>query len=174
VVRISKGPTLLHCQESPENWFEDFGEGALVNGRCHIELDPLFLETVTIDEQNPMKVFVELSGRCHDTYVERGTTGFDVVGQDDGTSAAGFCYRVVSKRKGYEAKRLDYCKAAETDAYLYPELREREMGGVGSRQSPVDRPAAHAAGGSKHWISTEVVPSAPTAESRESTAASAE
>ncbi|MBN1423775.1 hypothetical protein JXA88_04390, partial [Candidatus Fermentibacteria bacterium] len=59
VVKTSKGPTLMYCQESPENWFEDFGEGQLMNGRCHIELDPLFLETVTIDRANPMKVFLQ-------------------------------------------------------------------------------------------------------------------
>ena len=124
VVKTSKGPTLMYCQESPENWFEDFGEGHLVNGRCHITLDPMFLETVTINAENPMKVFVELSGKCRGIYVERGATGFDVIEQDDGTSTVGFCYRVVAKRQGFEAKRLDLCEAARTDSYLYPELRE--------------------------------------------------
>ena len=133
VVKTSQGPTLLYCQESPENWFEDFGEGRLVNGRCHIELDPLFLETVTIDDANPMKVFVTLNGRCRWVYVERGSTGFDVIEQDDGTSNVGFCYRVVAKRKGFEDKRLDYCTAAQTDSYLYPELREKEIGERGVR-----------------------------------------
>lgn len=28
---------------------------------------------------------------------------------------------------GFEQKRLDYCKAAETDSYLFPELREKEQ-----------------------------------------------
>jgi hypothetical protein len=116
----------MHCQESPENWFEDFGEGRLVNGRCHIALDPLFMETVAIDEQNPMKVFVELGRRCRGVFVERGLTDFDVIEQDDGTSTVPFCYRVVAKRKGVESKRLDYCKAAERDSYLYPQLREQE------------------------------------------------
>jgi len=127
VVKTSQGPTLMYCQESPENWFEDFGEGQLVNGRCHIELDPLFLETVTIDGQNPMHVFIQPKGRCHGTFVETGTTGFDVSEQEDGTSNIAFSYRVVAKRKGFENKRLDYCKAAETDSYLYPELREKEL-----------------------------------------------
>ena len=34
---------------------------------------------------------------------------------------------MITKRKGFEDKRLDYCKAAETDSYLYPELREEEL-----------------------------------------------
>jgi hypothetical protein len=123
VVKTSQGPTLMYCQESPENWFEDFGEGQLVNGRAHIELDPLFLETVTIDAENPMEVFIQLRDDCRGVYVKAGSSGFDVVELQDGMSDAEFSYRVMAKRRGFESKRLDYCAAAETDSYLYPELR---------------------------------------------------
>jgi hypothetical protein len=126
VVETSQGPTLLYCQESPENWFEDFGEGQLVNGRIHVDLDRLFLETVTIDEANPMKVFVQLHDEAsHGVAVRKGASGFDVVELENGRSNGTFDYRVVAKRKGFENKRLDYCKAAEIDSYLYPELRQR-------------------------------------------------
>ncbi len=125
VVKTSKGPTLLYCQESPENWFEDFGEGRLSAGRCHIELDPLFLETVTINERNPMKVFIQLNDDCNGTYVERGRTGFDVIELQGGQSNARFTYRAVAKRSGFEDKRLDVCDAARTDPYLYPEMKEK-------------------------------------------------
>jgi hypothetical protein len=125
VVKTSQGPTLMYCQESPECWFEDFGEGQLANGRAHVELDPLFLETVTIDAANPMKVFVELGGACEGVYVERGTTGFDVVELRDGTSSVPFVYRVVAKRWDFEAPRMEVCEAARTDPYLYPDLREK-------------------------------------------------
>jgi len=125
VVKTSQGPTLMYCQESPENWFEDFGEGRLVNGRCHIELDPLFRETVTVDAANPMMVFVELGGKCEGVYVEKGLTGFDVIELHDGGSNVAFDYRVVAKRKGFESKRMDYCKAGETDYYLHSELMEK-------------------------------------------------
>jgi len=124
IVKTSQGPTYMYCQESPENWFEDFGEGQLIDGRCHIELDPLFLETVSIDDQHPMKVFVELGDECNGVYVRRRTTGFEVIELHNGSSDASFCYRIVAKRKGFEDKRLDYCKAAESDPYLYPELRK--------------------------------------------------
>jgi hypothetical protein len=128
VVETSHGPTLLYCQESPENWFEDFGEGQLVNGRCHVDLDPLFLETVTIDEQTPMKVFVQLHDEgSHGVAVQKGYTGFDVIELENGRSSSTFDYRIVAKRKGFENKRLDYCKAAESDSYLAPELRETEL-----------------------------------------------
>ena len=124
IVKTSQGPTYMYCQESPECWFEDFGGGQLINGRCRIELDPLFLETVTIDGMNPLRVFIQLRGQCNGVFVEEDFTGFDVIELHDGTSSASFHYRVVAKRKGFEEKRLDYCKTAENDPFLYPELRE--------------------------------------------------
>ena len=99
---------LVYSQESPECWFEDFGEGQLINGRVHIELDPLYLETVTIDAANPMKVFIQLNDPdCNGTAVSRGTTGFDVVELMKGQGNASFSYRVVAKRRGYETVRLE-------------------------------------------------------------------
>jgi len=126
VVKTSRGPTLLYCQESPESWFEDFGEGQLQGGRAHIELDALFLETVTIDAANPMKVFVQLEGDCNGVFVSKGLTGFDVIELGNGTSSAPLSYRVVAKRSGFEDKRLDYIEAGLIDPYLYPE-NAREM-----------------------------------------------
>ena len=125
IVKTSKGPTLLYCQESPENWFEDFGESQLSDGRCHIELDPLFLETVTINDRNPMKVFIQLNDDCNGTYVERGRTGFDVIEFRGGKNNARFTYRVVAKRRGFEGRRLDVCETAKKDPYLYSEMREK-------------------------------------------------
>ena len=139
VVKTSQGPTLMYCQESPENWFEDFGEGQLIDGRCHIDLDPLFLETVTIDESNPMKVFVEVEAEyCNGVAIKRGDTGFDVIERHGGTTSSPIWYRVVAKRKGFESKRLDYCKAAETDSYLYPELREKELEEIDSVRARIE------------------------------------
>lgn len=98
---------LVYSQESPECWFEDFGRGQLSGGRTHIELDPLFLQTVTIDENHPMNVFVQLNDpRCAGTAVICGTTGFDVVELMNGAGDASFTYRVVAKRRGYEDVRL--------------------------------------------------------------------
>ncbi|MBC8232927.1 hypothetical protein H8E77_25575 [bacterium] len=112
IVQTSQGNAKMYSQESPENWFEDFGEGQLVNGRAHIELDPLFLETVTINSQHPMKVFVQLNDDCNGVFVTRGNTGFDVIELQKGQSNAHFTYRVVAKRKGFEDKRLEL---SETD-----------------------------------------------------------
>jgi len=121
IVRTSKGPTLLYCQESPEVWFEDFGEGRLVNGYSHIELDQLFLETVTINERHPMKVFIQMQDDCKGTYVKTHKTGFDVYEMQGGKSSAHFSYRIVAKRKDFEEKRFGVFEGAYSDHYLYPD-----------------------------------------------------
>mgnify|MGYP000191500637 CR=1 FL=1 len=110
VVNIDGKKRLIYCQESPEVWVEDFGSGKLVNGRAHIELDPTFLKTVTINEEHPMQVFIQLYGDCNGVYVVRGKTGFDVIELRDGKSNVEFGYRVVAKRKGFEDKRFEFAK----------------------------------------------------------------
>ncbi len=98
----------LFCPESPEVWFEDLGSAKLVNGHCHIELDPLFFDCVKIDQDHPMKVFIQLNDDCNGVYVKKGTTGFDVYELNGGTSDAAFDYRIVAKRRGesYEDVRF--------------------------------------------------------------------
>jgi hypothetical protein len=110
IVPSSKGQIHVYSQESPEVWFEDFEEGQLKNGYAHIDLDALFLETVTISEKYPMKVFVQLNDDCEGVYVKRGSTSFDVYELNNGRSNAHFTYRIVAKRKGYEDKRLEEVK----------------------------------------------------------------
>jgi len=78
-----------------------------VNGRAHVELDQVFLQTVTIDDRHPMKVFVQLEGDCKGVFVtNKSDMGFDVVELQGGTSSVPFSYRVVCKRKYYEDERL--------------------------------------------------------------------
>jgi len=124
VVRTSEGTTLMYAMESCEVWFEDFGDGQMIGGASHIELDPLFLETVTIDDVNPMKVFVQLNDDCNGTYVKTSITGFDVRELQRGTSDASFTYRVVAKRRGYEDERMRAAEVGHDDPNLFPERAE--------------------------------------------------
>jgi hypothetical protein len=97
----------LFAEEAAEVYFNDYGEETLNFGRTHIELDPLFLQTVTINDQHPMKVFVQLNDNCKGVFVtNRSATGFDVIELQNGSSNAHFTYRVVCKRKYYEDERL--------------------------------------------------------------------
>jgi hypothetical protein len=126
IVRTSKGPALLYCQESPENWFEDFGSATLNNGRAHVNLDALFLETVTITSELPMKVFLQqTSGEPVNLVVQKGLAGFDVIGPA-GTNVS-FDYRVVAKRRGFEDVRLNVTDAGYNDPVLYPDPNDPQV-----------------------------------------------
>jgi len=124
IIRIGDDAHEMYCQESPENWFEDFGEGKLTNGRCHIELEPLFKEACTIDDSHPIQVFITPYGDMNRFKVVRGKTGFDIE-ELDGASNSPFGYRVVAKRKGYENLRMKNVDAT-FDALLYPELHQND------------------------------------------------
>jgi hypothetical protein len=107
VKRDDGTPIRLFTEEATEVFFADYGDAALVNGRAHIDLDPVFLQTVTVDDKHPLKVFVQLEGDCKGVFVtNKSSTGFDVVELQGGVSNVPFSYRVVCKRKYYEDERL--------------------------------------------------------------------
>jgi len=101
------GRRVLYAVESPEVWFEDFGSAQLTDGQARIELDPIFLQTVTISEQHPMKVFVTLTGECNGVFVKKCVDHFVVRELAGGDSSATFDWRIVAKRKGQEDTRLE-------------------------------------------------------------------
>ena len=95
---------LLYSMESPESWFEDFGEGKLVNGKAEVKLDPDFAALVRTDRYH---VFVTPYGDSHGLYVAKRTdTGFEVREQQGGKSSVEFSYRVVAKPTDIEGERL--------------------------------------------------------------------
>jgi hypothetical protein len=109
-VATSAGKRTLVCPESPEAWFEDYGSGQIESGACHVELDPIFLDCITVSETHPLKVFVQLTSPLEQQYyVKKSATGFDVVvtGAGAGAAAAAFDYKVVGKWKGYENLRFE-------------------------------------------------------------------
>jgi len=96
---------LLYSQESPENWFEDFGGGSLQNGGTTIQIDPLFAQTV--NTQIEYRVYLTPEGDCRGLYVTNKTANsFEVRELQGGVSNTGFSYRIVAKRKGFENLRL--------------------------------------------------------------------
>lgn len=89
----------LSCPEAPEIYFQDYGEGQLVNGKAHIELDPDFAINVTINEKHPLRVFIQLEDDCNGVYVTNKTkTGFDVIELNGGSSNAKFIWTVTANR----------------------------------------------------------------------------
>ncbi len=87
---------VLHCPETPEFYFMDYGEGKLVNGVAHITLDPILAKNVTINDKHPLRVYIQLEGDCNGVYVTNKTAmGFDVVELQHGTSNSPFQWNVV-------------------------------------------------------------------------------
>ncbi|MDP4199674.1 MAG: hypothetical protein Q8922_03625 [Bacteroidota bacterium] len=107
LVPVGDGWRKLYCEEAAEVFFTDYGSGHLVNGHAHINLDPTFLATVTIDSADPMRVFLQMNSEIAGAYVVKGATGFDVIENGNPHSNGEFDYRVVAKRKGYESVRLE-------------------------------------------------------------------
>jgi len=100
VVKDIKGNEVrLACPESPEIYFEDYGQGQLVNGKAHINLDPAVAQNVTINEKHPLRAYIQLEGDCNGVYVANKTaTGFDVVELKHGTSNTSFQWHIVCNR----------------------------------------------------------------------------
>jgi hypothetical protein len=105
-VPTSKGNQLFYCVESPEVWFEDLGTAQLKNGEVEVQLDPLFLETVLIDDAHPMHVFVQMQGECNKVYVQPNKTSFVVKEKNGGTSNVKFSYRIMAKRLHFPDHRF--------------------------------------------------------------------
>ena len=105
---------MVYTIESPEMWFEDFGNAKLVNGTTTINLDALFLETVVIDNAHPLVVTVTPQGDCKGLYVLPGKTGFEVKELGGGNSNVAFSYRVAGKRVYYQDHRFGYDVAGGT------------------------------------------------------------
>ena len=98
----------LYTEEAAEVYFFDRGQGQLLNGEVTIRLDPMFLETVTINKGHPMLVQVTLTVECNGVFISGQTErSFTVKELMAGRSNATFNWEVAAKRKGYEDERLE-------------------------------------------------------------------
>jgi hypothetical protein len=121
VVATSQGARALYTEESAGVWFTDYGFGRLQKGRVVIKIDPIFVETVNLEE--PYHVFVQLNElNCEGVaVVNKTTSSFEVMELREGRSNAEFSYRIVAKRRGYEQTRLEHVPEADKDPILYSE-----------------------------------------------------
>lgn len=98
------GTRALYAVESPENWFEDFGTGQLVDGAAVITIETIFAETVNLGED--YHVFVTPLGDCALYVDDKTPTSFAVHAMGGGSCSTAFDYRIVAKRLGFEEVRL--------------------------------------------------------------------
>ena len=89
----------LSCPEAPENLFQDYGNGKLINGKAHITLDPILSKNIAVNDKHPLRVFIQLEGDCKGVYVSNKTQyGFDVTELKNGNSNVSFTYSIVANR----------------------------------------------------------------------------
>ncbi len=94
---------LLHCMESPEHWFEDFGAAKLKHGRVVVKLDRDFAKAI---KPGDYKVFCAPEGDCRGLYVRnKSAASFEVRELMGGKSAAAFSYRIIGRRKDVKGGR---------------------------------------------------------------------
>ncbi len=88
---------VLHCMESPEHWFEDFGAAKLARGRATVKLDADFAKVI---KRGDYHVFLTPRGDCRGLYVRsQGGASFEVRELGGGKSSVAFSYRIVGRRK---------------------------------------------------------------------------
>jgi hypothetical protein len=99
------GRVETYAVESTENWFEDAGSAQLVNGVAHVNLEPIFGQTVNTDIE--YHVFLTPNDDCKGLYATNKTaSGFEVHELGGGRSSIPFEYRIMAKRLGHEKERL--------------------------------------------------------------------
>jgi hypothetical protein len=94
----------LYCMESPESWFEDFGEASLACGQAEVMLDPDFTAVADTDQYH---VFLTQYDEHNDLCATRRSASSFIVQAKDGASGARFSWRVVAKRKDIAAPRFE-------------------------------------------------------------------
>jgi len=100
IINDSNGtPRIMFSPEAPEILFQDFGVGTLVNGQARINIDPVLKQSLYVDSQHPLKVFITLEGDCNGIYVtDKSIDGFTVKELQNGISNVSFSWQIVANR----------------------------------------------------------------------------
>ena len=105
---LSYGLRLTYADESTEVYLFDRGRAQLSGGEVTLTLDPVYLEVVTINDENPMLIQITPTADCNGLFVSEVTsTAFTVKELNGGSTAATFNWEVSARRRGYEDVRLE-------------------------------------------------------------------
>ena len=93
----------LYSLESPQSWFEDFGEATLANGSAEVPIDQEFIAVAA----PPYHIFITPYGESRGLYVAaRSPQSFRVREHGGGASSIAFSYRIVGRRKDIAGERF--------------------------------------------------------------------
>lgn len=88
---------MLNSPESPECLYVDYGVGQLKDGYALITIDPILSKNIIVDEEHPLKVFIQPEGDCNGVYVKsKSIKNFEVQELNQGKSNISFSYQIVA------------------------------------------------------------------------------
>jgi hypothetical protein len=140
----------LYCVESPESWFEDFGEGKLVGGKAEVKLDPDFAVLIHTEDYHVFLTPRDAGCKGLAVTAQRGDA-FTVQELNGGVSTGTFSYRVVGKRSDIKLDRLAKVTMPSIKPASEPPkgpdvLASPPVPDVSPKSVPPSRPAAPAPG----------------------------
>jgi hypothetical protein len=110
----------LYAMESPQNWFEDFGQATLTAGEAVVKIEPIFAQTVNLDK--PYHVFLTPLGEgCTLFVTNKSSSAFTVRANEGSGCDIAFDYRIIAPRLDYEGLRLQPAKDPQAVAASMPE-----------------------------------------------------
>ncbi|MBK5214301.1 MAG: hypothetical protein JJE55_11650 [Flavobacteriaceae bacterium] len=96
------GRITLTCPESPEYWYQDYGDVRLVNGRATIQLDEILADVIVVDEQNPIRVTCTPVGMPYFngvTIMKQTNNSVEILELNGGRHSGKLQYQIVVKPK---------------------------------------------------------------------------
>ena len=99
---------VMACPETPEVLFQDYGIGTLVNGYAKITIDPILSKNILVNNEHPLKVFIQLEGDCNGVFVtNKSANSFEVKELQNGTGNVNFSWSIVATRATEELEYFD-------------------------------------------------------------------
>jgi len=112
---------IMFAPESPEVLFQDYGIGNLSNGKASIKLDPILVKNIRVDDNHPLKVFIQLEGDCNGVYVtNKSANGFDVIELQGGNSNVSFSWSITATRADEVFKSRDGSERVSRNGVRFP------------------------------------------------------
>jgi hypothetical protein len=110
----------LYAMESPQNWFEDFGQATLTAGEAVVPIEPIFAQTVNL--KKPYHVFLTpQDGFCSLYVTDKSSSSFTVRALEGAGCEITFDYRLIAPRRDYEDLRLKPAADPQAVAASMPE-----------------------------------------------------
>jgi hypothetical protein len=98
------GPRTVYAVQATGDWIEDFGTAQLVDGQATVTIEPVFAQMVSLGEY---QVFLTPLGDCPLYIAGKTPASFTVRATGGQSCSIAFDYRLVAKRLGNEAARLE-------------------------------------------------------------------